>query len=159
MNSIYPFFRWVDSTRVNQWINDSLWLFPAIEAVHIVALAVLIGAVLMLNLRVLGVALKAVPVPRLARELAPWTLVSLILILISGALLFASEAVRSFHSNPFRIKMVFLAAAIVFHYTASRKLTLMDEGRIHPIVSKLAAVVGIFLWVAVGFAGRAIGFF
>src|SRR5436190_2116431 len=90
MNSVFPFFKWVGSTSISKLINDSSWMFPAIEAVHIVALALLFGAALVLNLRLLGVMLRGVPVSRLARELAPWTFCSLTAILVSGALLFSS---------------------------------------------------------------------
>jgi len=159
MNFLFPFFKWVGDTRLSKVINDSNWLFPAIEAVHIVALALLFGAVLVLNLRLLGVMLRNMSIQRLARELAPWTLCSLIVILTSGALLFTAEAVKSFYSEPFKIKIVLLAVAIVFHYTFGRKVALMGEGRIAPFFSKATAIAGIGLWLSVGFAGRAIGFF
>jgi len=97
--------------------------------------------------------------PQVARELAPWTLCSLVVILFTGALLFASEAIRSFHSGPFQIKMILLAAAIAFHYTVSRKLTAGEETGPPSMLHKAAAAAGIVLWVSVGFAGRAIGFF
>ena len=159
MNSVFPFFKWVGSTSISKLINDSSWMFPAIEAVHIVALALLFGAALVLNLRLLGVMLRGVPVSRLARELAPWTFCSLTAILVSGALLFASESVKSFYSIPFRVKIVLLVAAIAFHYTVGRKVSLMEEGRITPLFSKVTGIVGIVLWFSVGFAGRAIAFF
>ena len=159
MNFLFPFFKWANSTWISKVINDSAWLFPAIEAVHIVALALLFGAALVLNLRLLGVMLRSVPSPRLARELAPWTLCSLIVILTSGALLFATEALKSFYSVPFRIKMILLISAIVFHYTVGRKVALTEEGRIAPAFSKATGIVGIVLWLSVGFAGRAIAFF
>ena len=159
MNSLFPFFKWVGDTWISKVINDSNWLFPAIEAVHIVALALLFGSALVLYLRVLGLMLRNVAIPRLEQELAPWMLSGLIVILTSGVLLFAAEAVKSFYSVPFRIKMVLLAAAIVFHYTIGRKVALRDEGRVHPLLSKSTAVAGIALWLSVGFAGRAIGFF
>jgi hypothetical protein len=159
MNSLLPLLNWIGRTSISKTINDSNWLFPAIEAVHIVALALLFGAALILNLRLLGVMLRNVPVPKLARELGPWTFCSLIVILISGVLLFSSEAVKSYYSVPFRIKMVLLIGAIVFHYTIGRKVALTEEGRIAPLFSKATGVVGIALWLGVGFAGRAIAFF
>jgi hypothetical protein len=159
MNSVFPFFKWVGSTWISKVINDSNWLFPAIEAIHIVALALLFGAALVLNLRLLGVMLRNVPVSRLARELAPWTLCSLIVILISGALLFASEAVKSFYSVPFRVKIVLLIVAILFHYTVGRKVSLTEEVQFSSLFSKATGIVGIILWLSVGFAGRAIAFF
>ena len=159
MNSIFPFFKWANETWLSEVINDSKWLFPAIEGVHIVALALLFGAVIVLNLRLLGIMMRDRPVPDLAREFAPWTLCSLVIILATGAMLFASEAVRVFRSTPFLIKMILLAAAIVFHYTVSRRIMNRDEGARHPVVAKGAAVIGLVLWLGVGFAGRAIGFF
>jgi hypothetical protein len=159
MNSIYPFFEWVDGTWLNKVINDSNWLFPAIEGVHIVALALLFGTVIVLNLRLLGTTMRHRPASQLVRELEPWTLCSLIVILSTGALLFAAEATRSFHSSPFRIKMVLLVSAVVFHYAVSKRLLNREEGSGNGVLTRAAAVLGIALWLGVGFAGRAIGFF
>lgn len=158
MNSLFPFFKWIDSTSLNKFINDSNWLFPAIEGVHIVALALLFGGVILLNLRMLNVLMKGRPLPRLLRELQPWTLWSLAVILSSGLLLFTAEAVKSFYSTPFRIKIVVLVLAIVFHFGVSSKLMRQDDAA-RPAWSKVAAVLAIAMWITVGFAGRAIGFF
>jgi hypothetical protein len=159
MNSIYPFFKWVNNTWVGQTINDSKWLFPAIEGIHIVALALLFGAVIVLNLRLSGLLMRNRSLPKLAEELAPWTLCSLVVILVTGALLFASTAIRSFHSGPFRIKIVLLVAAIAFHYTISGRLAQREDSLLPSLPRKAAGVTAIVLWVSVGFAGRAIGFF
>jgi hypothetical protein len=159
MSWLLPVFRWFDKSAVAELINNTNWLFPAIEAVHIVALALLFGALLILNLRLFGLVLRTKPVPELARELAPWTLCSLIIILISGVLLFSSEAMKSYTSVPFQLKMMFLFAAIIFHYTAYRKLTQKDESQVSAIWSKTAAMVSVLLWLGVGMGGRAIGFF
>lgn len=158
MNSIFPFFKWVDSTWLNKLINDSSWLFPAIEGVHIVALALLFGAVILLNLRMLGLLMKGRQLPRLLQELQPWTFWSLVVILCSGVLLFSAEAVKSFYSTPFRIKIVMLVLAILFHFGISSSLMRRDDAA-RPAWSKAAAVLAIAMWITVGFAGRAIGFF
>jgi hypothetical protein len=143
---------------MGNWVRDSRWIFPAIEAVHIVALALLFGAILLLNLRLLGLTLKHKPVAQLARELAPWILVSLIIILSSGVLLFASEAMKAYASVPFQVKMLFLFAAMIFHYTIYWKLTRSSDGAIGAVWGKLAAIVSILLWLGVGLGGRGIGF-
>lgn len=158
MPSLLPVFQWFDNTSVGAAIRDSSWLFPAIEAVHIVALALLCGAIVILNLRLLGVTLRAKPVSQLARELAPWTLCSLIIILATGVMLFSSEALKCYDSVPFQVKMVLLFAAIVFHFTIYSKLTKADEAHVRPLWSKLAAGVSLLLWFGVGLGGRAIGF-
>jgi hypothetical protein len=158
MAPLLPLFKWFDKTFVNRLINDSNWLFPAIEAVHIVALAMLLGAILILNLRILGLTLNTKPPALLHAELAPWTFWSLVTILTTGLLLFTSEAVKSSLSGPFRIKMVLLALAIALHYTVQRRL-LQPGSDARPLWRKLTAMVAIVLWFGVGFAGRAIGFF
>src|SRR5688572_4959921 len=121
-SSLLQLFKWLDSSWLNKFINDSSWLFAAIEAVHIVALAMLFGAILVLNLRILRITMAARPLQQLKRELAPWTLFSLIIILLSVSLLFTAEAVKSYRSGPFRIKIAFLVSAIVFHYAIQSKL-------------------------------------
>src|SRR5262245_6272947 len=159
MKTLYPFFKWANDTWVGKTVSDSIWLFPAIEGVHIVALALLFGAILVLNLRLMGVLMRDRSLPQLSPELETWTRSSLIVILVSGAMLFASEAVKTFYSSPFRIKMVLLIAAIAFHYTISRRLMRKEESELSPLQGKVAGTVAIALWMGVGFAGRAIGFF
>ena len=155
LHSLLPIFKWFDASAMGAWVRDSRWIFPAIEAVHIVALALLFGALLVLNLRLLGLGLTYKPVARLARELAPWIFVSLVIILSSGILLFASEAMKAYASVPFQVKMLFLFAAIIFHYTLHRRATRSDHAQIW---GKLAAIVSILLWLGVGIGGRGIGF-
>ena len=158
MSTFLPIFKWFDSSWLGHTINDSRWLFPAIEAVHVVALAMLCGAILILNLRLFGVTLPAKPVRQLAQELAPWVLVSLLIILTTGLMLFSSEALKAYASVPFQVKMIFLFAAIVFHYTIYNKVTHADEMQMSPLWNKLAATVSLVLWFGVGLGGRAIGF-
>src|SRR5207237_2106829 len=114
MHFLLPFFKWAETLSISGTIRDSKWLFPAVEGVHIVALAVLFGAILILNLRLFGVTLRYKPVRQLAYDLEPFTLVSLIIILISGFLLFSSEAMKCYARDPFKVKMLFLFAAIFF---------------------------------------------
>src|SRR5215510_13888636 len=104
--------KWLESW-LGTFIADSRWLFPAIEAVHIVALCIMFGAILMVNLRLLGIAFNDKRVARLARELGPWVFCSLLIILASGLILFSSEAMKAYTSVPFQVKMVFLFAAVV----------------------------------------------
>jgi hypothetical protein len=159
MSFLWPLCQWFERTAVGTAINHSKWLFPAIEAVHIVALTLLLGAIVFLNLRLLGVAFRTRPVGELAEELAPWTLCSLVIILVSGALLFASEATKAYSSGPFQVKMVFLVGAILFHFTIYRRVTNTGDAHANPPWGKLAATVSMILWFGVGWAGRAIGFF
>jgi len=158
MHYLLPIFKFFDKSWIGLFIADSKWIFPAIEAVHIVALCLLFGALLVVNLRLLGVVMTHKPVAQLARDLSPWVSVSLIIILVSGFLLFSSEALKGYASVPFQVKMVFLFAAILFHYTIVKHVTKTDDGQVNHTWSKVAAIVSIVLWLGVGIGGRGIGF-
>jgi hypothetical protein len=70
---LYHFFHWLGATRVASAINDSEWLFPVIESIHITGLAVLVGTVAIVDFRLLGLTLPGRPVPELAGDLKGWT--------------------------------------------------------------------------------------
>jgi hypothetical protein len=139
-------------------ISGSNWLFPAVEAVHIVALAVLCGAIIMLNLRLFGITLRQKAMAELAEELAPWTFCSLVIIVLTGVMLFSSEAMKAYTNVPFQVKMVFLFAAVIFHYTIYSKITYAPEPQVSKSWNRIAAVTSVILWFGVGVGGRAIGF-
>jgi len=158
MHTLLPFFQWCDSTAVGQTIRDSRFLFPIFESLHLFALTVLLGTVVVLNLRLLGAGLRRQPMPLIARSLAPLTFWSLLAMLITGALLFCSEALKCYDSPPFLVKMVTLFLAIVFHWTVFR------PGVKSPIEPGLprriaTALISMTLWFGVAAAGRAIGFY
>ena len=156
--TLLPFFEWCEATLLGHAIRGSLWLFPVIESVHLVAFAVLGGTVLLVNLRILGAPLFSASVAPLARDARPWQIGSLAVALASGSLLFLSEPRKLYYSGPFWVKMTCLALAILFTFTVHRKLTLADEGQVGPLPRKVAALVSIALWGGVAWGGRWIGF-
>jgi hypothetical protein len=157
MHYLLPFFKWCDSTWLGETIRGSRLYFPIIETFHLLALTVLFGAVVVLNLRLCRLIMKHQPVQQVARDLSPWALWGLIVILVSGILLFLSEAMKCYASRPFQIKMLFLFAAIIFHFTIHRKMTLSDREP-HLVSGALVGGINSLLWLGVGLGGRAIGF-
>jgi len=155
---LLPYFKWCEATSIGAGIRDSLWLFPAIEAVHLIALAVIGGAVLMVDLRLLGFGLRDQPVAKVAREAQPWLVGSLLVMLSTGVLMFLSEAVKCYYSSAFWWKMTFLGLSIAFAFTVRRRVTLMDQTRVGPFWSKVVALVSLTMWLGVGAGGRWIGF-
>jgi uncharacterized protein DUF6644 len=157
MHYLLPFFKWCDSTWLGETIRASRLYFPIIETFHLLALTVLFGAIVVLNLRLCRVIMRHQPVQQVAQDLSPWTFWGLVVILVSGVLLFLSEAMKCYASTPFQVKMVFLFSAIIFHYTIHRKIANKerDPGLILGI---LIGTVNAFLWLGVGLGGRAIGF-
>ena len=156
--NLLPFFQWCETSWLGSSIRASQFMFPVIEAFHLVALAFIGGAILLVDFRLLGVVMRQQPVRALAQETQPYLVGSLIVMIITGSLLFLSESVKCYYSNPFWIKMVALALAIVFTFTARRKVISSDEGRGGPVWSRLAAVTSIVLWGTVAWGGRWIGF-
>ncbi len=151
-------FEWCNNTVVGAAIRESVWLFPAIEAVHLLALAVLGGTILLVDLRLCGWGLTGVPASELAQDAQPWLIGSLAAMLMSGALLFSSEALKCYANGAFRVKMVALAAAIVFTFTVRRWITAGGAERT-TATKRLVAAVSVMLWLAVGVGGRGIGFY
>jgi hypothetical protein len=154
------FFQWIERTGHGTMVRDSIWQFAAIEAVHLLALAVIGGAVLIVDLRLLGWTLGRQPVKQIARDAEPWLLGSLVMMLVTGYFLMASLAASKYYVNyAFQLKMVFLLLAIVFTYTVRRRVIYKDDAQISPVTAKLVAIVSVLLWSGVGIMGRGIGFY
>lgn len=158
--SWFGFFDWIEHTGHGTMIRDSLWQFAAIEAVHLLALAVIGGAVLIVDFRLLGWTLRRQPVKQIARDAEPWLAGSLIMMLVTGYFLMASLAASKYYVNlAFQLKMVFLVLAMLFTYTVRRHLVYKEDAQINPTVAKLVAIASILLWSGVGIMGRGIGFY
>jgi len=155
---LLPYFQAIESGPIGEAIRNSTWLFPFVEAFHLLALAVIGGAVLLVDFRLLGLGLKRQPVAELARDAQPWLIGSLIFMIGSGVPLFMSEAIKCYYSFAFWTKMSALALAIIFTFTVRRRVTLADEARFGPRVLRVVGVISILLWSTVGWGGRWIGF-
>jgi len=155
----FAVFQWLERTSLSIWINESLWAFAVIEAVHLLALAVIGGAVLLVDLRLLNLAFQRQRVIDIARVAQPWLLWSLAAMLLTGFVLFMSLAASKYYvHNYFWVKMYFLAGAMIFSFTVRRWIIMGDDARANSGLAKLAAVVSIILWSGVGLAGKAIGY-
>jgi hypothetical protein len=157
--ALLPLFQWCDHTAIAVWIRDSTWLFPFIQVFHLLGLTLLLGTTVVLDLRLMNLGLRRQPVSRLADNLWPWMQRGLALILLSGLLLFVSEAMKCYGNDAFWFKMEALALAIGFHFTVFRTAIATDDG-IHasPVRRRVVAAVSLLLWLSVGAGGAAIGF-
>ena len=142
---------------VSQAIRNSRVAFPIIENFHLFALTVLLGSLVVLTLRQFGLVYKTQPISEVANALRPWNRWSLAVMLTSGILLFLSEAMKCYGNTSFRVKMLFLFAALLFQFTIYNR-TVASEDKVAPIGGKIAAAVALCLWFGVGLAGRGIGF-
>jgi hypothetical protein len=153
-----PYFEWWASTALSQAISTSTWAFAVIESVHLLALSVIGGAVLLVDLRLLGFGVRSSTLEEVARDAQPWLVGSLMVMLVTGFLLFTSEPIKCYYSTPFRVKMLCLALGTIFAFTVRRKVAMAGEGRVRPLWQKVVAVVSLALWFGVGAGGRWIGF-
>ena len=156
--SLLTFFQWCEQSGIGDHIRRSSWLFPLIEAIHLLGLGVIGGAVLVIDLRLLGLGLRRQSAAELTREAQPWLVGSLFLMIITGGLLFLSEAIKCYYHGAFWFKMSCLLLAILFTFTIQRKVILADEARLSPLSYKVVAVISVMLWSGVGIGGRWIGF-
>ena len=151
------FFEWCEATAVGTFVRESLWLFPAIEAVHLLGLSLLGGSLLIVDLRLLGLGLKRQGIAELSRQMRPWLVGALVVMGITGPLLFLSEAVKCYYNTSFWVKMTTLPVALVFTF-AIRERIARDEALDTSVRSRLVGAASIMLWLTVAAAGRWIGF-
>src|SRR5215472_16259054 len=131
---------WLEHRSFSVAIAESIWLFPTIETVHVLGLSVVVGSVLMMDLRLLGVGSRNRTVPEVLSSVLPWTWSAFLVTFTAGALLFSSKATTYYILLPFRIKMGCLVLAatnmLVFHLGVGR-----DAARWDPAMPPMAARV------------------
>ena len=155
---LLPFFQWCETLWLGQFVVGSLWLFPVIESVHLLALAMLGGSILLVDFRLLGLGLRDRAVSELAREARPWMIAGLIAMVLTGIPLFLSEPIKCYYSTAFWIKMTTLPIALVFAFTVRTQVTRAESGRNTARRQQLVGALSIALWFTVAAAGRWIGF-
>lgn len=152
------FFAWCEATWIGAGIRESRWLFPLIEAIHLLGLAALGGAVVAVNLSLLGLGFGRQSAANVWHETRPWLVGSVTVMLGTGLPMFLSEAVKLYFHGAFWIKMSALALALLFTATVQRRTALGNPACIPASRSRLVGGVSLLLWLAVGASGRWIGF-
>ncbi len=138
-------------------------MFPIVETVHVLAMVLLVGTVAILDLRLLGVVLKREPVSDIAGQLLPLTWTGCAVMFVTGFLLFAAEAAKSYSNPAFRLKMLLLILVglnpLIFHCTVYRSVGSWNFARITPLRARIAAGLSLTLWTGIIVTGRAIAYF
>jgi hypothetical protein len=162
MHLLYTCCEWLEHTSMGIWVRDSHWGFPVIETFHLFGIVSLVGSTSVLDLRFWGVLFKEEPVSTLVGRLVPWAWLGFSVQVVTGFLLFSSEATRCYGDTAFLIKMGLIALAgvnaLVFHTTAYKRVALWDKNRESPIAAKLAGLFSILLWFGIVAAGRWIAY-
>ncbi len=154
--------QWLQNTSWGTAIRESTWVFPIVEGTHVLTLALSVGTLLIVDLRLAGVLMRREPVSRVSNQLMPWSVAGFIIMFITGALLFWSQAVKAYGSIFFRIKVLLLLLAgvnaLVFELTLRRSIATWDTAETPPFRARLAGVLGIILWAGVIAAGRTMAY-
>jgi hypothetical protein len=154
--------QWLESTEWSIALHESQYAYAIIESVHVWALCLFVGFAVLLDLRLLGLVFRDVPVSHMIRRVLPWTRVGFAVMVVSGILLVYAIPFRTYHNVFFRAKAVLLVLAglnaFVFHYRTYRTVDAWDVGGPPPRAVRLAGLFSLALWTAIVFSGRMIAY-
>ena len=156
--SLLEFCRWLQYSAPLHAMRESPIFFPIVATIHLMGLALIGGAVLVVDLRLLGVALQNQPVAGLAHDAERWLFRGLVVMVTTGILLFMCFATKYYYLTTFWVKMASLLLVLLFTFSVRRKVTMSDETGIGPVWTRLVALVSLSLWTSVAIGGRLIGF-
>jgi hypothetical protein len=154
-------FVWLETTRLAAAMREWLWLYPIVEIIHIIGLAVLVGAAVLFDFRLLGLS-RSVRVSSLAAHLLPWARRSLLLIVPSGLMMFTAHATEMATNPAFQVKLASLIAAglnaAAFHAGVFRTVAAWDVDAAAPRAAKASAILSLCLWAGVIACGRLLAY-
>ena len=152
----------IESSALGQAMRQWLWLYPAVEIVHIAGIALLVGSIVILDLRLLGVS-RSLPLRRLAAHILPWSAASFALIIPSGLAMFVAHASDLMGNAvfPLKICLILLAGANagIFHAGVFRSVAQWDVEVMPPLAARVAAALSLLLWISVIACGRLLAYF
>jgi hypothetical protein len=156
----------LEASGFGQAMREWLWLYPSVEIVHIVGIALLFGSIAVLDLRLLGFS-RSLSVKRLGTHVLPWTAASFLLIIPSGLAMFTAHATEFVQSDVFVLKMLLIMAAglnaALFHSITFRTADVWDSEEMRrlppPPSARLAGAASLLLWIAVIACGRLLAYF
>lgn len=152
------YFELLEDTGLGSVVRESLWLFPVIEAVHLLGLCLLGGALLIVDLRLFGWGLKERAISELARDARWWMIGGVAVMIATGVPLFLSEAVKCYYNTSFWVKMVTFPLALGFTFGLRELVVIRNEGLETSFRTRLLGAGNMALWFVVAAAGRWIGF-
>ena len=156
----------LEASGLGQAMRQWLWLYPAVEVVHIVGIGLLFGSIAILDLRLLGFS-KSIPAKRLAGHVLPWTAGAFLLIVPSGLMMFTAHASDFISSPVFALKMCLILGAglnaALFHAIVFPSVDVWDSEEMRklgpPPSARVSAAVSLAIWVSVIACGRLLAYF
>lgn len=161
-DSLTGFAAWLALTPLSVLIQDTSWVIPSVQSVHLLAIAVVMSSALMVILRVLGLVMRDEPIAGVTGRFFPWVWYSLIVLLLSGAILIIGEPGRSLVNSVFQLKMLMLLGVVACTFTLQKPLqhdvAFWDATTATRTSARLLAILSLGLWSCIVFAGRWIAY-
>jgi hypothetical protein len=142
---------WIERGPMGQFMRSSQVVFPIVESIHLIGMALFVGTLLLIDMGLLGVAMRRQPIAQVAAALAPWTRTGFVLLLVTGPFMFAAQAAK-WHDNPvFWFKMLLLIVATAVQWSVRRKIAAEQP-------AKLMGAVSLFLWISMALSAKMMEF-
>ena len=159
---IESFLGWLGGTRGSIALIESLYVWSYLESIHVLTIGLFVGTTLMMDVRLLGLWFKSVPVSEFTGKLLPWTRGGFYVLVATGLLIFYSNPLRYYHNIFFRFKLIVLALAMLnvwlFHSRTHTRISEWELDPAPPLAARVAGAVSIFSWACVVVAGRMIAY-
>ena len=159
---ITAFLKSLETSGLATRIRDALWLFPLIESTHVICLSLVFGTILIIDLRLLGIASNHRSFKQMASDILKWTWAAFALTALTGTLMFITNARVYYHNFFFRMKMLMLVLSginmLIFELTAGRTIHRWDKDPSAPRAGKAVAALSLAMWIGIIIMGRLIGF-
>lgn len=159
---LHAFSEWLATTAPSQLFQNVSWVIPATQTIHIICISILIGAIGMVDLRILGFAMRSQSTSSLSRRLLPYVWGALPILAITGAVLAVAEPERSLENLAFQLKMLLLllgmALTLIFQRALKKDAAFWELSPARRASAKLLAVASLAVWIAIIFAGRYIAY-
>lgn len=160
--SLLRFATWLENTGGSTALRESLFMYPLVESTHVFTLALFVGLTAMMDLRLLGVALRRVPATDVVRRLRPGMFIGFAVMMVTGILLFYAIPIRTYHSVWFRGKMLMMALAglnvWLFHSRVWQRVADWDLSLMPPKAARRAGLFSLILWAGIVIFGRMIAY-
>jgi len=151
----------IEASSIARWMREALWAYPAVEAIHILALGLVVGSIVIVDLRLLGLS-REVSVSRLSRHALPWTVGAFVAAMCTGLLMFTAHAEDFLTNRVFGLKMALILIAGVnagiLHTGPWRSIAQWDTGATPPAAVRFSAALSIAIWIAVVACGRLLAY-
>jgi hypothetical protein len=162
MISIVPALEWLEGLAWTTAIRESMWGHPIIETAHVASTVAFAGLVIIMDLRLVGLAFTDAPVAQIQRRLFPWQMAGLVPSMATGLLLCVVDPLRYYPNVMFRVKLALLAVAginaLAFHWTTLRTADRWDEDPKSTVTARRAGAVSLLLWFSIIVSGRLIAY-